>query len=86
MAPHLHRAKTKEEPRPVNFFTCGMSHSNWMVDNLAEAGNNDAITRLLRIVREWKDIKGFWFLPTEVLDLTLSYASFGFKETSVFKV
>lgn len=86
MPPHMHKAKSSDEKRPVNFFTCGMMHANWMVQNLAEGGNNEAITRLLRIVREWKDVKGFWFLPTEVLDLTLSYASFGFKETGVFKV
>ena len=56
------------------------------MQNLSSTQNNPNVIRLLRLIREWKIIKGFDFMPTEILDLTLSYATFSFKETGVFKV
>lgn len=71
--------------RTMNHYTAGIYHSNWLVTNL-QGQNNPSTIRLFRLVREWKSLKGFYFLPSEVLDLTLSYATFSFKETGVFKV
>ena len=71
--------------RTMNHYTAGIYHSNWLVTNL-QGQNNPSTIRLFRLVREWKSLKGFYFLPSEILDLTLSYATFSFKETGVFKV
>lgn len=70
----------------VSHYTAGIYHSNWLVQNLSSAQNNPNVIRLLRLIRSWKLVKGFNSLPTEILDLTLSYATFSFKETGVFKV
>ena len=72
--------------RIMNHYTAGIYHSNWLVQNLTQGSNNLSTIRLFRLAREWKDLKSFHFLPCEILDLTLSYATFSFKETGVFKV
>lgn len=70
----------------MNHYTAGIYHSNWLVQNLSQGQNKNSTIRLFRLVREWKDLKGLSCLPCEILDLTLSYATFSFKETGVFKV
>ena len=70
----------------MNHYTAGIYHSNWLVQNLANGSNNLSTIRLFRLAREWKDLKSFYFLPCEILDLVLSYATFSFKENGVFKV
>ena len=72
--------------KDISHYTAGIYHSNWLVQNLSSAQNNPNVIRLLRLIRQWKLIKLFNFMPTEILDLTLSYATFSFKETGVFKV
>lgn len=72
--------------RLMNHYTAGIYHSNWLVQNLTQGSNNLSTIRLFRLVREWKSLRNFHFLPCEILDLTLSYATFSFKENSVFKV
>lgn len=76
----------QEGASTLNHYTTGLYHSNWVVQNLSDVQNDPQTLRLFRIVREWKDQRYLTFLPSEILDVTLSYATFSFKENNIFKV
>ena len=78
--------EVNDQEKPLNRYTSGIYHSNWLVQNFSQSENAWQAMKLFRFVREWRDLKKFYFLPSEILDLTLKYATYSFDQTGYFRV
>lgn len=50
----LPKGEAENETKPLNRYTVGIYHSNWLVNNFSQSQNSNLVVKLLRLLREWR--------------------------------
>lgn len=70
---------------PLTTFSCSLYHVWWLDQQYSREPVSEEVSKLLRIVRGWRDSNKLKF-PSEIVDLAIGYSTYNFKELDTVKV
>jgi hypothetical protein len=78
-------AYTNKNGKVINYYNSAAYHTLWMEDHLSKVVVRQEFCWLLQLVRHWRDKHELKF-PSEIIDLSLVFSTFNFKEFDTIKV
>lgn len=78
-------AQTDPSASKLTPFNCSLYHVWWLDQQYSREAVSQEISKLLRIVRGWRDANQLNF-PSEIIDLAIVYSTYNFKEVDTVKV